>query len=373
LIWGIYMENSAANSTVENNRIYNLYSLSLGTGDRADFVQGILLGGSANTIVKNNMISLNNGSNSLDRIIRGINDLTTSSSQKIYNNSIYIYGNASGSNKTQCFIRFYTSSVDIKNNNFSNTRTGGSGYHLAISNAASSATGWPANASNYNNLYASNSNAIGEWWVTPSSPNKTLAQWRASTNGDMQSVSALPEFTSNTDLHVHTSYNPALSGSGITLPLVTIDIDGESRNSPPDIGVDEYDHICNTNLTSGANSGPGTMREILKCILPGDTIIYDPNGPIDTIYITGPMKIDRNVTLLGMNNATKSVIDLDFGHPNFAGAQHGIRVSSEAHVKMKNLRIIDRNNPNASTPSLLPVIEVLGILNIKESCDIIKQ
>jgi len=92
---------------------------------------------------------------------------------------------SSGSSPTMCLQRgdistttaYGVYTIDAKNNIFNNTRTGGTGKHYAISNnfpsTASSATGWPLNASNFNVLNGNASN-IGYWSV-----NKSFSGWQS--------------------------------------------------------------------------------------------------------------------------------------------------------------------------------------------------
>ncbi len=75
----------------------------------------------------------------------------------------------------------------------------------------------------YNNIYSNASNF---------NYNNLLTLY-----GSSHSVSFMPDFVSDTDLHTSSAL---LYQKGIYLPEVTTDIDGEARNNPPCIGADEF-------------------------------------------------------------------------------------------------------------------------------------
>ena len=115
--------------------------------------------------------------------------------QKVYYNSIYIDGTvAAGTQPSFAYYRgnftstFTGPMLDIKNNILVNKRSGGTGSHYAIANsygAASSASGWPAGASDYNVLNA-DANSIGYW-----NTNQNFIDWKASSLSDNNSLSAV--------------------------------------------------------------------------------------------------------------------------------------------------------------------------------------
>ena len=73
----------------------------------------------------------------------------------------------------------------------------------------------------------------------------TLAAWQAVSSQNANSLTLAPPFVNNiTDLHLSSN---ALNGLGITLPSVTVDIDGDPRGTPPSIGADEFSvPLCNS-------------------------------------------------------------------------------------------------------------------------------
>ncbi|GJM31188.1 MAG: hypothetical protein DHS20C18_01890 [Saprospiraceae bacterium] len=86
----------------------------------------------------------------------------------------------------------------------------------------------------YNNLHGD-----GDIWAIWSNNFRyNLAEWQAASALDANSISVLPQFNSNTDLHLQQA---ALNAAGTPLAEVTDDIDGEARDmSTPDLGADEF-------------------------------------------------------------------------------------------------------------------------------------
>ncbi|HET6991125.1 MAG TPA: PKD domain-containing protein, partial [Bacteroidia bacterium] len=89
----------------------------------------------------------------------------------------------------------------------------------------------------HNDFYAPLASPM--FYVLNGNPNScnNLATFQQSTGEDQHSLNVPPYFISQTDLH---SYSPDLKFHGLSIPEVWDDIDGEIRNTVPDIGADEY-------------------------------------------------------------------------------------------------------------------------------------
>ncbi|MBK7866245.1 MAG: hypothetical protein IPJ75_04180 [Ignavibacteriales bacterium] len=219
--------------------MHTITSVATGVGLNSSRVWGMLiLGGTANYI--NNMVTVGE-TVSNDARISGIADTSASGTNGFYYNTVVISGSHSGSgtNSSYSFRRPVTvtpSTDNLRNNILVNTRTGGTGnYHFAI--GVSSATGWTATSSNYNNLYSSNSASIGEWVAVI----KDLTEWKNSSAGDNNSVSRTTQFISGTDLHLSGASVGDLNLIGTpVLSITDKDIDNESRSATfPYMGADE--------------------------------------------------------------------------------------------------------------------------------------
>ena len=71
----------------------------------------------------------------------------------------------------------------------------------------------------------------------------SLANWQTATGNDASSISADPQFTSTTNLHISRivpdTLSPVENIVGATIGAIATDFDGDTRGNPPDIGADE--------------------------------------------------------------------------------------------------------------------------------------
>ncbi|MFZ4707798.1 MAG: beta strand repeat-containing protein, partial [Bacteroidales bacterium] len=265
---GISYTGPATSMTISKNKIYGLSNASTSTTTTAPgTATGIFIrdGFGISTSIDNNMISLGNGQTTNTAFI-GIwaqYGLGSSTTYKIYHNTINIEGTVvTGAQPSMGIQRgdFSTTAstvqiIDAKNNFFNNTRTGGTGKHYALANnygvVTSSATGWGANASNYNVLN-SNAATIGYW-----SGDKTFAAWKTASASDVNSLSGITTTFVNTaagDLHMNMGVTPTqIESGGTVLAGYTTDFDAQTRPGPsgsvnggafaPDMGADEFDGV----------------------------------------------------------------------------------------------------------------------------------
>lgn len=175
-------------------------------------------------LVANNFVGIttNNGGSGIF--------LNNSKTQNVYYNSVNLTGNSPTSSSLQV-AGLSTEYLDLKNNIFSNS-AGGYAVYVDPSTAV------PISSSNFNNYYTTGSN-FGYWKSTGNIA--SLSLWKTTTNLDLNSVSFNPFFVSATDLHAASGFLNGTGTSALNTPFVVDDIDGQIRNSPPDIGADEFD------------------------------------------------------------------------------------------------------------------------------------
>jgi hypothetical protein len=255
----------SASPAINGNVIYGLSGAGTGvTATAPPQIHGVYIRGASGPLdLFNNMISLGTGI-SANVAFSGISVASGGGAPtvtRIYYNTINISGAVTTGALPSIgiyrgnFSGSVTFSMDIKNNLVTNTRTGGTGIHCAISNnfgTTASTTGWPANTSEFNVLNASNPLNVG-WWTSA----QTLAGWRTISGGDVNSFSGASVTYSNAaigDLHLNmgTIANVMESGATPIAGFVT-DIDGQTRPGPigsvngggltPDIGADEFDGV----------------------------------------------------------------------------------------------------------------------------------
>jgi len=312
-VWGLIISGTAVGTVVEKNTIYNVYALSAGTGARADRITLLQSQSLANATYSNNMLSGSDLSGSSDRAINGILDLSASPSiSNYYFNTVNIYGTATAANNTYAFNRNSTATVTIRDNIFSNVRTGGSGFHVAIANTNAAATGWASTASDYNDLYSATASTLGQWLGFAAGNNRDFAAWKAAqaagSGGDANSVNIAPIFTSNTNLHL-TNANTSLNNIGTTIAGITQDLDNETRFTTPgpDMGADEFEPLATLNLTAfieGFMSGTGTMRPVLMNSGIGMSATDCDNVTIELRNATAPYALAYTFTGILQTNGT---------------------------------------------------------------------
>jgi hypothetical protein len=247
---GIVLDQSTATGgLIEGNMIYGMTNPS--TSATATLNGMNIQGGVKTWIIRNNMISLTNGSNTNAMTIRGIADNNANNNNSYYNNTIYIGGSAaSGALNSYGFVKVLNSVTSLRNNILYNERTGGTGVHAAIGSLLT--TNWDANTSGYNLLVAQNAATIGYWGTA----GQSFAQFQTSTGGDKTSWSevsgtvaagSLFKNLANNDLSIDSSNALCwyANGKGIALTGQATDIHGQSRSvtiatGAVDIGADEF-------------------------------------------------------------------------------------------------------------------------------------
>lgn len=264
--------SSGLNGVISRNKIYDIRNASTGTTVTSPpTANGIILTSPTTAVtLLNNMITLGNGLTN-NMTYTGIFCPSNSTyTLKAYYNTISIEGTSTGALLTSCFNRgtyansiFTATTVDLRNNIFKNTRSGGTGAHYAIGNAigctSSNAGGWASGASNYNIYYTANTANMG-WW----SAAKTFATWQTTSSCDNNSFlagsSAAITFANSAsgDLHINmgTTAND-IEAHGTSISGFATDYDNETRPGPtsvngggyaPDLGADEFDGVPNDNL-----------------------------------------------------------------------------------------------------------------------------
>jgi len=265
---GIWVVDTADFSiTVSNNRIYDNHPSS--HDGEAGIGMGFTGFGSHYYTVCNNEISLTCPSGSFDISMYGISDQSCNGSGSMANylyNTVYIGGVASGNN--QYSEPFTTSGCDqraaapmnIRNNIFINTRTGGTNpHHYAVGGSGYHLPGWGVGESDYN-LFMTKGN-FSTWsnvdqvtfddyrTVSGCDAYSINAKWTAATSSYIDTMLNPASLFSNlntVDLHIKTTDGESykfVAGKGVPV-AVTMDYDTTVRNfATPDIGMDEINGL----------------------------------------------------------------------------------------------------------------------------------
>ncbi|HZV70613.1 MAG TPA: CARDB domain-containing protein [Saprospiraceae bacterium] len=192
----------------------------------------------------------------------------------VLHNNVLVHSSYNG------FALYYHSdnSLNIVNNIFSNE---GAGYAVYENNQ-------PGLISNYNNFYH-----IGAFGFWNGGGLADLSNWQIASGQDANSHSVNPQFMSESNLHVS---NIILNGAGQTIPSVTTDIDGNTRNTPPDIGADEFNPSIPNDagvfsyfgphqpFPSGSNQVRVTLKNYGSNLLTSADIRWLVNGVEQPVY-----------------------------------------------------------------------------------------
>ena len=253
-VTGIHYAGNTNAVNVFNNKIAHL--MPVGSGANA-IARGIHAANASasNLTIHNNMIEVDLNQafdaaspNSLDDVnaVRGIDISTGGLTYNVYFNTIRLAGSANGANfgGSALFIGSTgPTTVLLRNNALVNNLTPGvTGVVSAIWNANAS-FGKYSNQSNNNLYYAGLPNAQKVLYYDGTNAYQALSSLQPTREANSRQLvdPAFIRGADNTDsLHMDTLTNCALNGTGIAIGGITADIDGQTRQTPPDIGADEF-------------------------------------------------------------------------------------------------------------------------------------
>lgn len=270
--YGIY-NSTVTRARIEGNKIHNAFGPNTASTSTAYgiYVSSSTTVGNENYIMNNAVYDIrNNGSN------YGI--YATSPNTKIYNNTVSLDYTGATSGLAYGIYELNATNVDVKNNAVSVTKTGSGaryGLYYSYTYAANTVT------SDYNDVYVANGAAFG--YVNAAARN-TLADWKAATTYELNSLSADPLFNGTRNL-VPQLGSPVIN-AGTNLAIVTKDLMGNSRNlATPYIGAYEVsgDYVGPKNVFVPLLNTVSTASRVLT----GFATITDPAG-VDTSLANRP-------------------------------------------------------------------------------------
>ncbi len=281
--------------TIERNRV------NRAKNNAPDFwlAHGINLGGGNNHVVRNNFIinitlnTTSGGFYSTTFAAVGIR-VASGTGHQIYHNSVNLTGAIPGATDTitaACMITATAlTGVDVRNNIFANSLTGGSAASAHVSLFLPSGGTSTMNLTLNNNDYFEGPNAtngIAQVGTTPgtgffkaanfnaatTTPATNLRSYTSTLNAagtnDNASKVVDPQFISATDLHIAPASPMVDMGANVG---VGTDIDGQARVGTPDIGADEPGGVTPAANDIAAvaiiNPPPGSTRSTTTVITP---------------------------------------------------------------------------------------------------------
>lgn len=232
---GVTLGSYVTNSIVSNNMIHGFRSTYTGSAGCIGIYLSSGTGTSGITIYNNVIYDLINygGGTSTTYNPFGI-WIAGGDNHKVYYNSVNLYGSflkTTSANISSAFIiTSSTTGLDLRDNVFVNTMTGYTGSNCYAIYVPS---GTIFGTIDYNDYYAT-----GTYLGFYGTAKADLTAWRASSGGDLNSISADPDFQSDTDLRPGV-YSP-VPDTGIAITGITTDYLGELRDeTEPTLGAYE--------------------------------------------------------------------------------------------------------------------------------------
>lgn len=250
------------------NKIHRnlIYDLKVASTSNAASITYIIV--NQKTEVANNMLCAGTGLTN-NPLIVGISVLGGGGAPLIYFNSIAITGTTVGSSSaTYCInISNGISGMQVVNNILYNDRTTSSPFNNYCLYASSVTQFGNITVSDYNDFYITGSNKVGGIGVANYA---TLAAWQGA-GKDANSLNLFPVFTNvANDLHIASGCNLARRGTTLA---ITVDYDGQTRSSPPDIGADEFSgSVTSVTWTGAVNTNWHVATNWCPAVVPTSTI-----------------------------------------------------------------------------------------------------
>ncbi len=245
------------NTTISNN-IIKVSQTTNGTMT----IRGIYLFNGTGHKVFNNVI---HDVNLVSGNFVGIEVRTAATAPKIYFNTISLDNpNATTGNLYGIKEELGNTNTEIRNNMISISQPSSS-MKAALVIASNSTVGSTFN-SDYNNMYVPGGNITMKSTSTPTFY-PTIADWQNASTQDMNSSVVDPAFVSMTD---PTPTNLSIDNTGITLVGYDVDVLGNLRNIPPDIGAYEFigTGINTISSISSLEVYPNPVRNYLTVKIP---------------------------------------------------------------------------------------------------------
>ncbi|MFM2135044.1 MAG: hypothetical protein RL021_444 [Bacteroidota bacterium] len=281
---GIYVSNVDQGSEIIGNKVSAVCGSGLAYGLQ---MTAVTSNATYPISVYNNFFYANSSSTAYGILLNGCvgQPANTSGQVDIFFNSTNAVGTAA--NAAGIALQSPVSSgVNLYNNIFFSTKLGistGSGMFAGIT------------SSDYNNIYGGT--AVGS---VDGVNAVTLSDWQSAAAKDSHSVSGDPQYVSLSDLHATSG---VVSGFGTPLAGITVDIDGDTRDTlTPDIGADEFtplaDNVGPVAVLSPKNTTCGDSTVSVTVTIRNFGGAPQSNIPV-TVEVTGAVTATLTETYAG--------------------------------------------------------------------------
>lgn len=326
--YGIYVLGASSGITIQKNKINGILNSNTG-GYGARGINITSTASPANINILNNFIWNIVCTGDAGAAFWGIGiaiDATVGTINAYYN-SVNLYGSYPGYTTATNSVAFYVSTgvtlLNVRNNIFKNS------FNNTISTLDTSFAIKCLSANtafsdiNYNDYYVSDSVGLLGFLGTPRT---TLSAWQTATGKDANSVSGIPYFYADTNLHIDFTQATPVKDAGQYISTITTDIDGNTRYNPPDIGGCEGTTmplplaptlLLPTNGATGVSIVPTLdWNDVLsatsyKVQVASDSlftsIVLDSSGISTSQFVVPSSKLSNNTKYYWRANATNPV------------------------------------------------------------------
>ncbi len=346
-------------NTISGNYINNLTLSSTSPYSSPSIITGIKIRAGAN-LISNNVISLGQGNTTIQAITGIYENGNSGHNNNVIFNTVYIGGSTSGNFASSYALYSVTSSNsrDIRNNIFSNIRSGGSsGNHYAI--RISGTTSLVIDNNDY--FVSGTGGIIGKI----SNTNKTdLANWVAGTSQDASSVDIDPVFLSAGGTLAE-NYKSSISLIAAAGTGVTLDYEGVTRNSTPKIGAFEtttdfiWTGASSTDFATTSNWQGGFVP-------PNGASISFANSAINNCLL------DQNRELRNITNIYSKKLDLNGNQLTLTGNIIS-STNNQIDASVSTSAITFKGNAAQTIPTNVFVNNTIGLLTLDNSHGLVQN
>jgi hypothetical protein len=283
-LYSVYLAGGGAGLNFYKNKINDITE----TG-ASGLAHGVYVASAISTTLANNFIgNISAPNSSAANALNGIY-ISGGNSIHVFYNTVFLNAVSSGGNfNSNAIYASSTASLNLRNNIFVNTSSGGTGITASYRRSSTSLTTY-SSSSNNNLFYAGTPGTNNVILQSGTTPYQTLGNFQAAVNPrDANSVTQNVSFLNTSGFsqnYLHVTPNlasPAESGA-VNVGGITDDFENDTRHgnlgyagsgAAPDIGADEYDQ--NLSPCSGANAG--TIYPLSYSMCAGQTVSLISNG-----------------------------------------------------------------------------------------------
>jgi hypothetical protein len=381
ILQNVYSNTISGITSSGASAVYGLQSLATGTNSVSNLYKNNIYdiaGSNAGSTVYGIYVSAGTTINTYNNFINDLRSpaanaaiplsgiyLGGGTTNNVFYNSVYLAGSSSGALfGSAALYASTTPTLDMRNNILVNTCTPtGAGVTAAYRRSTTSLATY-SSTSNANDFYAGASeDATHAVYFDGTTPYTLAAYKTLVAPSDAISFRELPLFTNVTstpyDLHIPTSTISLCESGGlqVTTPFaITDDFDGNSRNSTPDVGADEFNGIPANPVNPGGFSASSISSQQINLnfninpSLNNVVIVWNATGTFTSPTGTPPAPGGTMANGTVLFNGTIS----PFSHTGLtAGTNYYYKAFSYAGGGIYSSGVVANNTPSVAPPTSL--------------------